>query len=320
MRIKQVCVLGGSGFVGSAIVARLDTAGYQVKVLTRRRERAKHLILLPNVDVVECDVMDDKALSEALRGSHAVVNLIGILHESRKMSFDAVHAELPRRLVHICHTQGIQRVLQMSALHASIDGPSAYLRSKAAGEAVVMDYADQLHVTVFRPSVIFGRGDSFINLFAGMVKLLPIIPLPKPEARFQPVWVEDVAQAVVKSMEDIDTYGKGYDLGGPKVYSLRELVQKVADILGLKRRIIGLNDKLSYYQAYSSELIMRLIPKLKLMTRDNLYSMQVDSVCRGGFPEVFGIEPTALEVVVPDYLVNRTPRNSYNRYRGQAGR
>jgi NADH dehydrogenase len=315
MRIKQVTVLGGSGFVGSAIVARLDAAGYQVKVLTRRRERAKHLILLPNVDVVECDVMNDKALADAVHGSQAVVNLIGILHESSKASFTAMHAELPRRLALICHEQGIPRLLHMSALQASLDGPSAYLRSKAAGEAVVMDYADQLHVTVFRPSVIFGRGDSFINLFAGLVKLLPIVLLAKPEARFQPVWVEDVAQVFVKSMENIDTYGKAYDLGGPKVYTLRELVQKVADILGIKRRIIGLNDQLSYLQAYAMELL-----PIKLMTRDNLYSMQVDSVCQGDFPKVFGIQPTSLEVVVPDYLTNRTPRNSYNRFRGHAGR
>lgn len=315
MRIKQVCVLGGSGFVGSAIVGRLDAAGYQVKVLTHRRERAKHLILLPNVDVVECDVMDDKALTEALRGSQAVVNLIGILHESRKMSFATVHAELPRRLAHICHTLGVHRLLHMSALQASIDAPSAYLRSKAEGEAMVMDYANQLQVTVFRPSVIFGRGDSFINLFASLVKLLPVVLLAKPEARFQPVWVEDVAQAFVLSMENIDTYGQAYDLGGPKVYTLRELVQKVADILGIKRRIIGLNDRLSYVQAYAMELL-----PIKLMTRDNLYSMQVDSVSQGEFPKVFGIEPTALEVVAPDYLVNRTPRDSYNRYRGHAGR
>lgn len=315
MRIKQVCVLGGSGFVGSAIVARLDAAGYQVKVLTRRRERAKHLILLPNVDVIECDVMDDQALGQALRGSQAVINLIGILHESRKTTFNAVHAELPRRLALICHAQGISRLLHMSALQANIEAPSAYLRSKAEGEAVVLDYADQLHVTVFRPSVIFGRSDSFITLFASLVKILPVVLLAKPEAKFQPIWVEDVAQAFVASMENIDTYGQAYDLGGPKVYSLRELVQKVAYILGIKRPIIGLNDQLSYLQAFAMELL-----PIKLMTRDNLYSMQVDSVCKGEFPKVFGIQPTALEVVVPDYLVNRTPRDSYNRYRGHAGR
>ena len=316
MRIKQVTVLGGSGFVGSAIVARLDAAGYQVKVLTRRRECAKHLILLPNVDVVECDVMDDKALAVALRGSQAAVNLIGILHESRKMSFNAVHAELPRRLALICHEQGIPRLLHMSALQASMDGPSAYLRSKAAGEAAVMDYADQLHVTAFRPSVIFGRGDSFITLFANLVKLMPVVALAKPEAKFQPIWVEDVAQAFVTSMENIDTYGQRYDLAGPRVYTLRQLVEFVIFVLDKKRKIVGLNEQLSYLQA----LMLEKMPLITLMTRDNLASMQVDNVCQGEFPKVFDIQPTAMEVVVPDYLVNRTPRNSYNRFRGHAGR
>ena len=320
MRIKQVCVLGGSGFVGSAIVAELDAANYQVKVLTRRREANKHLILLPNVDVVECDVMDDEALAAEVRGCDAVINLIGILHESGKATFEAIHAELPRRLAQICRDLGVRRVLHMSALHASSDAPSAYLRSKAAGEANVMVLTspaahDELQVTVFRPSVIFGRGDKFLNMFAKLVKLLPVILLAKPDAKFQPIYVEDVAQVFVKSLENIDTTGVRYDLCGPKVYTLRELVQMVADMLGVKRCIIGLNDQLSYLQAYAMELL-----PIKLMTRDNLYSMQIDSVCKSDFPAIFGIEPTAIEAVVPDYLAGRTPRNSYNRYRGHAGR
>lgn len=321
MRIKQVCVLGGSGFVGSAMVAQLDAANYQVKVLTRRREASKHLILLPNVDVVECNVMDDAALAAEVRGCDAVINLIGILHESGKATFEAVHAELPRRLAQICREQGVRRLLHMSALHASRDAPSAYLRSKAAGEAnaIVLTspdvHADELQVTVFRPSVIFGRGDRFLNMFAKLVKLLPVILLAKPDAKFQPIYVEDVAQVFVKSLENIDTVGERYDLCGPKVYTLRELVQMVADMLGVKRCIIGLNDQLSYWQAYAMELL-----PVKLMTRDNLYSMQVDSVCECGFPAIFGIEPTAIEAVVPDYLAGRAPRDSYDRYRGHAGR
>jgi uncharacterized protein YbjT (DUF2867 family) len=320
MRIKQVCVLGGSGFVGSAIVAELDSANYQVKVLTRRREANKHLILLPNVDLVECDVMDDDALATEVRGCDAVINLIGILHESGKATFEAMHAELPRRIAQICRDEGVRRLLHMSALHASRDAPSAYLRSKADGEANAMDLAspaahDELQVTIFRPSVIFGRGDKFLNMFAKLVKLLPVILLAKPDAKFQPIYVEDVAQVFVKSLENIDTIGKRYDLCGPKVYTLRELVQMVADMLGVKRCIIGLNDQLSYWQAYAMELL-----PIKLMTRDNLYSMQIDNVCKSDFPTIFDIEPTAIEAVVPDYLAGRTPRNSYNRYRGHAGR
>jgi NADH dehydrogenase len=316
MRIKNVCVLGGSGFVGSSIVERLDEAGYQVKVLTRRRDRAKHLFLLPKVQVVECDVMDNAALAREISGSDAVINLIGILHESSKSSFDTIHHQLPSRLVHICREQGVSRLLHMSALQAAKDAPSAYLCSKGEGEAAVMAAkSEQFHVSVFRPSVIFGRGDSFVNLFASLVKLLPVVPLAKPAARFQPVFVEDVAQAFVASLENIDTYGQRYDLCGPQVYSLRELVQYVAGTLGLKRRIIGLNDRLSYLQAY----MMELLP-IKLMTRDNLKSMEVDSVCGCPFPPIFGLQPTAMEAVVPDYLRDDTPRYAYKRFRGAVGR
>ena len=321
MRIKQVCVLGGAGFVGSAIVNRLNVANYQVKVLTRRREEAKHLILLPSVQVVECDVMNDAELSRQIRGSDAVINLIGILHDSHHATFTAIHAELPRRVADICRQQGVRRLLHMSALKACIDGPSAYLRSKAAGEAAVMaqnaltEDANKLHVTIFRPSVIFGRGDRFLNLFASLVKLLPFVLLAKPDAKFQPVFVEDVAQAFVNSLENIDTYGQTYELAGPKVYTLRELVQLVADMLRIKRRIISLNDRLSYWQAYAMEFL-----PVKLMSRDNIRSMQIDSVSTAGFPAVFGFAPTALESVVPDYIVGRSTRDSYNRYRGHAGR
>ena len=316
MRIKNVCVLGGSGFVGSSIVERLDEAGYQVKVLTRRRDRAKHLFLLPKVQAVECDVMDDVALAREISGSDAVINLTGILHESSKLSFDTVHHQLPRRLLRICREKGVNRLLHMSALQASLDAPSAYLRSKGEGEAAVMAaQSEQLHVSVFRPSVIFGRDDSFLNLFASLVKLLPVVLLAKPNARFQPVFVEDVAQAFVASLENIDTYGQRYDLCGPQTYSLRELVQYVADALRLKRRVIGLNDRLSYLQAY----MMELLP-IKLMTRDNLKSMEIDSVCACPFPPIFGLQPTAMDAVVPDYLRGDTPRNAYKRFRSMAGR
>jgi uncharacterized protein YbjT (DUF2867 family) len=326
MQIKRITVLGGSGFVGTSIVNRLDAAGYQVKVLTRRREQAKHLILLPYVDVVECDVMDDIALAQEVSGSEAVINLIGILHENGKSTFETIHSQLPPRLVQICRNNGVRRLLHMSALQASENAPSEYLRSKAAGEAEVMKEAAlaepvllrhgyQLQVTSFRPSVIFGRGDRFLNLFAKLVRLLPVIFLAKPDARFQPIWVEDVAQAFVNSLENVNTFGKSYDLCGPKVYTLRELLQTVAGMLGLNRRIIGLGDRLSYLQAYAMEFL-----PIKLMTRDNLRSMQVDSVCSSEFPAELGIEPATLESVVPDYLVHRSVRNSYNRYRGQAGR
>ena len=316
MKISQVCVLGGSGFVGSPIVHQLSAAGYQVKVLTRRREDAKHLILLPGVQVEECDVFFAAALNRALAGCDAVINLIGILHESRKSSFDKVHRELPERVAQACVAQGVPRLLQMSALQAAPDAPSAYLRSKAAGEAAVKQAAGQaIQVTFFRPSVVFGRGDSFLNLFAKLVKLMPVLLLAKPEARFQPVYVEDVARAFVGSLSCVDTFGQTYAMCGPEVYTLRQLVQHVAEKLGRQRCIVGLNDRLSYLQAWAMELL-----PVKLMTRDNFYSMQRDSVCDCPFPAVFGFQPTPLEAVSSQYLNDGTPRTVYLRYRTLSGR
>jgi len=316
MSVRKVCVLGGTGFVGSHIVHRLSAAGHAVKVLTRRREDNRHLILLPNVQVVECNVRDTVALKEAITGADAVINLVGILHQGHGASFSAVHAELPQRLVKVCQLLSVPRLLHMSALQAAADAPSAYLRSKAAGERVVLDaHSESLKVTVFRPSVIFGRGDSFLNLFAGLLKWLPVVALACPRARFQPVWVEDVAHAFVAALDNPATFGQHYDLCGPKTYTLRELVQFVAVTIGARRCIVGLNDRFSYWQA----AVMELLPA-KLLTRDNYLSMQVDSVCDCDFPALFGIQPKPLEAVAPEYLAGDTPRAAYLRFRYKAGR
>jgi len=315
MQIKKICVLGGSGFVGSALVAKLDAAGYSVTVLTRRRDSAKHLFLLPNVSVVECNIMDEQALGSALRGADAVINLIGILHQSRRLSFDVLHHQLPARLAKICVDLGIKRLLHMSSLQVDKNAPSQYLRSKAAGEAALLAFQQKLNITIFRPSVIFGRGDSFINLFARLIKILPVVMLAKPEAKFQPIWVEDVASCFAASIDNTATYGQVYELAGPKTYTFRQLVQKVMDTLGIQRPIIGLNNALSYMQAF----MMELLP-VKLMSRDNVRSMEVDSVSQQPFPAVFGVEPTELEVVIPEYLVDLTSRGTYDRFRSSAAR
>lgn len=315
MQLKKICVLGGSGFVGSSIVAKLDQAGYAVTVLTRRRDSAKHLFLLPNVKVVECNVMDDQSLAAGIKGADAVINLIGILHQSSRNSFDAVHHQLPARLAKLCEASGIKRLLHMSSLQADKNAPSEYLRSKAAGEAALQAHAQNLNITIFRPSIIFGRGDQFINLFATLIKLLPVVVLAKPNAKFQPVWVEDVASCFASSVNNIDTYGKVYELAGPKVYSFRQLVQQVMVALGVKRPIIGLCNKLSYLQAF----MMELLP-VKLMSRDNVRSMEVDSISQQPFPAVFGLQPASLEAVIPEYLTDATQRGRYDRFRSFAAR
>jgi uncharacterized protein YbjT (DUF2867 family) len=316
MKVQSVCVIGGSGFLGSRVIQRLAALGIQIRVPTRRRERAKHLIVLPTVDVVDADVHDARTLARLVSGTDAVISLAGILHERRAGDFARVHAELPRKIVDACREQGVRRLLHVSALKAAHDAPSAYLRSKAGGEQQVrVAQASGIRTTVFRPSVIFGRGDSFLTLFARLARWLPVIALASPGARFQPVFVDDVAQAVVASLEDARTHDRSFDLCGPKVYTLRQLVEYVCSILALERPVIPLNERLSYLQAW----VMEQLP-VKLLTRDNLLSMQADNVCDCPFPPEFGLEPTSLEAVAPLYLRDASPRSRYRGLRLRAGR
>ncbi|HET6492629.1 MAG TPA: complex I NDUFA9 subunit family protein [Burkholderiales bacterium] len=312
MEVTTVCLFGGSGVVGRHICHQLAARGIGARVPTRDRERAKQLLLLPTVELIESDVHDPRAIARAVRGADAVINLVGVLHGGRgRQSFAQAHGELARKIIAACREKGVRRYLHMSALNADSGGRSAYLRSKGEAEAIVR--ASSLDVTVFRPSVIFGPEDSFLNLFATLVRLLPVVALGSPEARFQPVFVEDVAGAFVRSLEDVKSFGKSFDLCGPKVYTLRELVEYVGRAVGHPRPIVGLNDTLSYLQAYAMEWL-----PIKLLTRDNYYSMKIDNVCRCEFP--FGIRPTALEAVAPGWLVRKTPRSRYYRYRNRAGR
>ncbi len=315
MHIKNTVVLGGSGFVGSAIVAKLVSAGYQVTVLTRRLDHAKHLSLLPGVTLKVCNVFDAQALRSALQGTDAVINLLGILHQSGKVSFTQVHEHLPVQLAKLCQDLGIKRLLHMSSLCAATDAPSLYLRSKGQAEVALAGYAPGLAITVFRPSIIFGRADQFINLFAGLIKHLPLVVLVKPNAKFQPVWVEDVATCFVASLNEPASFGLSYDLVGPKVYTFRALLKAIMQTLGVHKPILGLNDALSYMQAF----LMECLP-IKLMSRDNIRSMQVDSVSDQAFPEWLDLRPSALETIIPQYLIDQTPRGAYDRFRGKAAR
>ena len=312
MEITTVAVLGGSGFVGRHVCHALAAEGYRIRIATRDRERAKEqLILLPTAEVAVVDVHEPAELAAFVRGNDAVVNLVGVLHDGRgARGFLGAHVELARKVVAACREAGVDRLLHMSALQAGRTAPSAYLRTKGEAEAIVRDSG--LAWTIFRPSVVFGQGDSFLNLFAQVLRFSPMVALACPGARFQPVFVEDVAAAFAKSLSDLQSIGKGYDLCGPRVYTLRELVEYVGAVTGRRRPIIGLNDALSYCQAF----VMELLP-VKLMTRDNYHSMKVDNVCACDFP--FGTIPTALEALAPAYLGNRTPRARYQHFRAQRG-
>jgi NADH dehydrogenase len=316
MPIAQVTVIGGSGFVGRHIAERLCARGVRVIVPTRDRERAKHdLIVLPTAEVVRADVHSPADLERVLEGSDAAINLVGILHASRRSGFSAVHAQLPEKIAQACRRAGVGRLLHMSALGAQADAPSAYLRSKAEGEARLMRSAgDALAVTIFRPSVIFGAGDSLLGLFARMQRVLPVMLLGSPGAKFQPVWVEDVARAYCVALEARSAFGQRYELCGPQVYTLRELVAAAGRLSGHPRPIIGLGRTLSYLQALALEF-----SPLKLLTRDNLRSMSVDNVCACAWPELFAPAPSPLEAIAPSYLSPAVPRRM-DGFRARAGR
>ena len=314
---QRICLVGGTGFVGSHIAHQLVEQGHDVRVLTRDRERAKHLLVLPSLEVVTANVHDPASHAQQFAGMDAVINLVGILHESRQNSFAKAHVELTQKVLNACVASRVKRVLHMSALAATSDAPSKYLRSKAEAEQHVLAFQSQGHghVTIFRPSVIFGPGDSFINLFAKLIKALPVVVLACPKARFQPIFVDDVARTFVQSLDQSATFGQSYNLCGPHQYALRDLIALIASLLGKRRPIVGLGPRLSYLQAW----LMEWLP-VKLLTRDNVASMQVDSVCNCEFPAIFSFKLTSLENVVPQYLRGISPRAKYALFRNRAGR
>ena len=319
--IEKVVILGGTGFVGRALTRRLALDGLAVKILTRHPERHRDLAVLPGVELAAVEIHDGEALTAALRGADAAINLVGILNERGRdgSGFRKAHVELPRKVVRACIDAGVRRLLHMSALAADeTNGTSHYLRTKGEGESVAHGVApNEVAVTSFRPSVIFGPGDSFFNRFAALMKLLPgPFPLACPGARFAPVYVGDVAEAFVRALHDPATHGKRYELCGPGEHTLWELIDYTSDQLELCRPVVPLPDFVARLQA----ALMEFVPG-KPFSRDNYGSLQTPSVCKESGLEALGIEPTPLDAVVPGYLAGRADRNArYSRYRSGAGR
>jgi NADH dehydrogenase len=248
--------------------------------------------------VVEADVHDDANLGQLCDGQDAVVSLVGVLKGGRGepygRGFARNHVELPGRVAHAAWAAGILRLVHVSALKAAADAPSGYLRSKAAGEVAVRAVFPD--ASIVRPSVVFGAGDSFLTLFAGLLKFAPFLPLAAPDAQFQPVWVGNVADVIVEALLSGEAAGQTYELCGPHVYTLRQLIEYTGTVTGRRRPVIGLSPALSYLQALAMEFIGGP------MTRDNLLSMSVPNVCDAGCNLPFGLAPAALENVVPTYL------------------
>lgn len=297
----NILLIGGTGFLGSHLAAALATAGHRLTLPTRRRERAKHLALLPTAEVIEADVHDPAVLARVCRGQDAVFSLVGILKGGEGLPYGAgfarAHVELPKKIAAACRAAGVPRLIHVSALKAAADAPSGYLRSKAAGEAALLAAQPEVAVTIVRPSVIFGHGDSFLTLFASLLKMAPVVPLACPEARFQPVWVGDVTAVLATCLEHPESRGQAYDLCGPRVYRLRELVAYAGRVCGHPRPILGLPEFASWLQAWAMEFVPG-----GPMTRDNVRSMRIPSVCDAGCRLPFGIESAPLEAVAPGYL------------------
>jgi NADH dehydrogenase len=300
MKRQRACIIGGTGFVGRHLLSRLGAAGYHCIVPTRRPHRHRDLKLYPNVELAELsfDAPAETVFASLFDGCSLVVNLAGILNESPQTTFAAVHVELVRQIVAAVHGTSVPRLLHMSALGATAsEGSSAYLRSKGKGEEIA--HEAQIPVTSFRPSVVFGRGDRLFNRFAGLLEVAPgMVPLACPGARFAPVWVEDVVEAMVRSIDDIRTHGVRFDLCGPRVFTLKELMRYTVKRLGKRVWILDLDDK-------RSRLMAEWLGKLPgaPLTLDNYLSMQIPSVCgeHNGLLQL-GIHPTDIDTIVPTYL------------------
>lgn len=321
--MKNVLVLGGTGFVGRHVCEQLHRLGWRITVPTRRAANAALVQHLPRVLVREADVHDDAQLTALLRGHDAVVNLVAILHGS-EAAFERAHVALPEKLVRACAAAGVARVVHVSALGVALDGPSRYQRSKARGEQVLLEGARQhgLALTLLRPSVIFGAGDRFLNLFARLQASLPVMPLAGASARFQPVWVNDVARAVAACLDDPQyarsSVGQTIECTGPQVFTLAELVRTAGRLGSRQRPVLPLPRALGRLQAG----VMELLPGEPLMSRDNLDAMRTDNVASGQLPglESLGIRPAALATVAPGYLGEQGGRSHLLGLRRSAGR
>ena len=316
MQHRNILVIGGAGFVGRYLVNELVGRGCRVLVPTRRRDSAKHLIMLPTCEVVDASVHDDATLARLVEGQDAVINLVGILHGT-EAKFEQAHVALTQRIAAACARARVHRYLHMSALGADADGPSMYQRSKGRAEQAVRE--SKLAWTIFRPSVIFGAEDSFLNMFARLAAIAPVLPIGGAQVKFQPVWVEDVSRAFVNSLDNEATVGKTYELCGPKVYTLRELVQFAAAAAGHRRPVVALPDAVARLQAR----LMELAPGEPLLSRDNLDSMKRDNIAsRQPYvpaPEL-GITPTPLEPEASLYLAGLHPRTRFGGFRARARR
>ncbi|HEX3913215.1 MAG TPA: complex I NDUFA9 subunit family protein [Steroidobacteraceae bacterium] len=318
MRLLSIVVLGGSGFLGTRLVARLIKDGHQVTVLSRDRERHKHLLVLPGLTLENCDVYQEAQLSERFRGKDVVINLIGIRNERGfgGAGFRRAHAEMTQHVLKAARSAGVSRLLQVSALKAAPDAPSHYLSSKGEAEKLIREQQTTMDWTILEPSVMFGPGDAFLNRFAGLLAAIPLVfPLARPNARLQPVWVDDVVDALLRCLHGGASSRQTFELGGPQVYTLREILTLVAKLTRRRRWIVGLPNFLGRLQAF----FMNFVPG-RPFSGDNYRTLGVDSVLsEDGFARL-GIHPASMAATARLYLGAQEDNARLSQNRAAAGR
>ncbi|WP_201315352.1 complex I NDUFA9 subunit family protein [Dyella sp. EPa41] len=291
-RIQQLVVLGGTGFVGSHLIPRLVADGHRIVLLSRNRERKRELGVLPSVRIRSADIYDANALRRQFEGADAVINLVGILNASGKQTFQHAHVDLTQRVIGACQAAGVPRLHQMSALKAG-QGLSQYLKTKGEAEAHVRH--SSLDWTIYQPSVMFGRGGGLVDRFASLLRQMPVLPLARASARLAPTWAGDVAEAIARCVGD-DKLGmdRSFELYGPQVLTLGDIVRQIRDVAGLGTPILPLPDSLGRLQAQFAELLPG-----KPFSLDNFRTLRTNSVGKQDGYAALGIVPQPLSAWLP---------------------
>lgn len=309
MRHKKLLILGGTGYLGHRLLPRLSAAGYQATVLTRNRAQHRELDVIPLVTLRNADIHDPEVLAAHLEGQHAVFNLVGILNESGSDTFQKVHVQLTENLIAACRKAGVKRLLQMSALKAG-QGLSGYLKSRGSAEQRIK--ASQLDWTLVQSSVMFGAGGGLVQRFSSLLRFLPVLPLPRPAARMAPVHVDDVAQALVRSLAERGSIGQTLELYGPETLHLIDIVRMIASAMGKRRWVIGMPDGLGRLQA----TVAGWMPG-KPFSKDNFLSLRTDSTGSKDSLRKMGIEPHDFAAMLPQLLHSQSRAERFDVMREQ---
>lgn len=318
-----VTVFGGSGFIGRYAVRKLAKRGWRVRVAVRRPNEAMFLRTagdVGQVETIQANIRDDASTERAIAGSDAVVNLVGILFPTKKQTFDTVQRDGAARIARLCAAHGIERLIHISAIGANADSEIAYQRTKAEAEQAVLEQVPS--ATILRPSLVFGPEDEFFNRFAGMARMAPVLPLIGGETLFQPVYVGDVAEAVLRSLEDASARGHVFELGGPETLTMRGVYERILEETGRRRAILPVPDWAARMQASVFELPNRLFGIKPMLTRDQVAMLDEDNVVQEGAKTLadLGVTGTTLDSILPTYLYRYRASGQYARSKVTAPR